>query len=132
VATSVVFTPNPGGLFALLKAPGGDVGRYMIGLGVAVAGVARGLAPRVTGNLQGSIGSSQFISPGGPGAEVVATASYAIFVHEGTGPHPIEGNPILRFPSKAGVIVYTPRVDHPGTTGQPFLVDAARQVIMGL
>jgi hypothetical protein len=63
--------------------------------------------------------------------EVSANTEYAIFVHEGTGPHPIVPRTakVLRFPTRGGRIVYTTKVNHPGTDAQPFLMDALRVTI---
>jgi len=119
------FAPNPAGLTQLLASPTGDVGRWLLAVINEVRIVAQGNAPMVTGKLRNSIVAR--VIPAGVGliGEVTAQASYAIYVHQGTVAHPIEGNPILRFPSaQTGMIVFTPHVDHPGTKANPFLLDA--------
>jgi hypothetical protein len=55
--------------------------------------------------------------------------SYAVYHHEGTRPHRIQGNPLLVFYwPKVGRVVYLRHVDHPGTRANRFLVDAAREL----
>ncbi len=66
---------------------------------------------------------------------VEATAPYARYVHEGTGPHPI--NPrrpayaLAFWWEKKGDFVVLPSVNHPGTRPQPFLRDALVAVMGG-
>lgn len=130
----MVFTPNPSGLAQLLNSPTGEVGVFTLKLGNEVAAVARAMAPRVTGTLARSIRVFPIQLGQNPSAYVAAEAPYALAVHEGTAPHPIDpvNARVLRFPSKAGVIVFTPHVDHPGTVAQPFLRDALVAVVGGL
>lgn len=45
---------------------------------------------------------------------------YASYMHAGTQPHRIDGNPILRFPTVRGT-VHTRSVQHPGTPPRPLL-----------
>lgn len=47
-------------------------------------------------------------------------APYGVFVHEGTAPHMIVGNPTLTFVWK-GVLVHFRYVNHPGTKPRPFM-----------
>lgn len=52
---------------------------------------------------------------------------YAGMVTKGTAPHVIQGNPDLRFKwISRGVFVITPQVQHPGTSPNPFIVDALK------
>lgn len=129
-----VFTPNPAGLTQLLHSPTGDVARWVFATAQAVASLAKANAPKVTGALANSITVTPTMVGGTPVAYVDANAPYAGFVHEGTGPHPIDpvNARVLRFPSKSGVIVFTPHVEHPGTRAQPFLTDALSTVIRAL
>lgn len=112
------------GLFSLE----GDVGRYMERLGEQAAEIARTLCPVDTGALRASIRSDM-------GAdltvEVSANTDYAVHVHEGTAPHTITPKRarVLRFPTKGGRVVYTTKVEHPGTKPHPFLMDAIRIVV---
>ena len=119
------FAPNPAGISHLLRSPSGAVGRWLLALVNEVRIVAQSNAPVVTGKLRNSIVAR--VIPAGVGliGEVAAEAAYAVYVEKGTAAHPIVGNPILRFPSaQTGMIVFTPRVDHPGTKANPFLLDA--------
>lgn len=43
-------------------------------------------------------------------------ADYSSFVDEGTGPHRIDGNPLLAFTASDGTRVVVRYVNHPGTT----------------
>lgn len=130
----LIFTPQPAGLAQLLNSPTGQIGVFTLKLGNEVAAVGRALAPRVTGELARSIRVYPIQLGVNPSAYVEANAPYALFVHEGTGPHPIDpvNARVLRFPAKSGFIVFTPHVDHPGTAAQPFLRDALVAVIGGL
>jgi hypothetical protein len=57
---------------------------------------------------------------------VFAGADYSAVVEYGSKPHPIDGNPFLIFYwDKVGKIVAMPHVEHPGTTGQLVLSQAA-------
>lgn len=98
-----------------------------------VAAEARSRCPVRTGTLARSIVVERARDPSGryaPGWQVVATAPHAVYVHEGTRPHPISGNPLLAFHwQRIGQFVVLPHVNHPGTTAQPFLADAMRSVI---
>lgn len=117
------FVPNPAGIRHLTSSPTGTVGIWLRGLIEEIEIVAKANAPMKTGALRASIRST--VIPVGVGlvGEVSANTAYALFVHEGTAPHPIDGNPILRFPTN-GMVVFTPHVDHPGTRANPFLRDA--------
>lgn len=135
MATSVDVQIDTAKFRAWVAADGGDVDRYQRAQADAVAQRARDLAPSgKTGALKRSIGVEQNRDAGGrfaPAWAVVAVAPYAMFVHEGTRPHPIRGNPLLAFWwAKIGSFVVLARVNHPGTTGQPFLADAIRQTVV--
>lgn len=68
---------------------------------------------------------------------VYAASDHAAAVNNGTQPHLIQAVNVskLRFVAGAGPFagstVYPKAVNHPGTTGQPFLTDAMRVVISG-
>lgn len=130
MAATVLFTPNPVGMLNLLQGPTGGTARWVARTTAEVAAAAKGLAPVQTGRLRSSIyGTVKF----GPlRGEVIASAPYSAYVHEGTSPHEITPNTarVLRFPSRAGNIVYTNLVNHPGTRPQPFLSDALLRVIV--
>ena len=128
-----IFTPNPAGLAQLLQSPTGAVGRYIALLTAETDGLAKANCPRLSGKLADSISSVVHtppvvgqVSAGGP------SAPYVLPVHEGSVEHEIlaKNAPFLVFPDKAGNIIFTKRVWHPGTQNpQPFLWDALRDVI---
>jgi hypothetical protein len=118
---------------ANMAQPGGIVDRYTKGKAGAVAGKARQIVPVKSGRLRGSIKVAQARDIRGRysvGYNVEADAPYARYVHDGTRPHVIEGNPLLVF-QIGGATVFTRRVNHPGTKGNPFLVRAAQAVFAG-
>ena len=76
-----------------------------------------------TGNLRSSIQAE-----GGGNEWIVGTdLEYAPFVHEGTAPHVIEGNPYLYW---EGAEHPVRRVQHPGYEGNPWF-DTALEIIEG-
>lgn len=96
----------------------------------AVANSAKMKAPVKTGVLRNSI-----TYPSAPTAtgmivrsEVVATAPYAGYVHDGTKPHVIRPRnaSVLRFPGRNGM-VFAAHVNHPGTRPRPFLRNALNE-----
>ena len=123
----VVYTPNPSGI-ARLSAPGGMVDGFTYGLAQAIAATAQGLAPRDTGELANSIETERVSAIGWA---VVAKAPYSLAVHEGTKAHEIrpKSGKVLRFPSKGGKIVFTKKVNHPGSAPNPFLEEAMISVL---
>lgn len=97
----------------------------------AVARRAIVLAPKRTGRLASSIRASQNRDELGRytfGYSVSASARYAGYVHEGTGPSVRQTFPkVMRFMGTnawAGQTVYTEIVRHPGTPANPFLARA--------
>lgn len=105
----------------------------------AVARRAYVLAPKRSHELANSIRASQNRDERGRftfGYSVIASAPYARYVHEGTGPDspPRQSYPgMMKFPGTnlwAGKTVYTEIVRHPGTPANPFLqraLSAARR-----
>lgn len=116
----------------LLKGATGPVVLYQANLGRQVAGAARRLAPRGKGDgphLADNIDSKLVPSSDGYSVEITAGVPHAIFVHRGTRPHPIDGNPLLVFDwPKAGGTVFLRHVNHPGTKPNKFMLEAARSV----
>lgn len=108
--------------------------RWLAGLIDEVLQRAQSIAPYKTGILR----ALHTTNVEGSGSQIraicTAYASYALAVHQGTAPHVIEPSTrsVLRFPTKAGTIVYARRVNHPGTTAQPWLYQALASVIGGL
>lgn len=66
-------------------------------------------------------------------ARLVNDTDYALDVHDGTAPHvivPRRPGGVLRFEAASGEVVYTARVNHPGTRGQPFMSEGAAQAAL--
>jgi hypothetical protein len=108
----------------LLNSPRGEVGAYLFLLGQKIREKARRQVGIDTGQLKGSIhvrqgrrGMSQFVEVGSP-------LSHALMHHEGTKPHVIlpSRSQVLRF-SAGGRIIYTRKVNHPGTRPNRYLTD---------
>jgi hypothetical protein len=76
--------------------------------------------------------SMDFTIASGTSLVLWCRSDHALFVHEGTKPHPIEAvnAKVLRFPTEAGIL-YRRRVQHPGTSPNPFLMRAATTVLEG-
>jgi hypothetical protein len=105
------------------NSPFGPVGRHMSNRGRAMVVGAKSMVNVRTGKLKNSIHSRVGRTPGGPVLEVGTTGvSYATAVHQGTPPRVIIPNSqsILRF-SSGGRIIYSHKVDHPGTRANKFL-----------
>jgi hypothetical protein len=83
-----------------------------------------------SGELANSFEQEFFFSPIHPSVSVRNTAPHAAYVHEGTAPHGIDGNPLLRFRwvERGGILFRGPHVNHPGYGGDPFLRNAAFEV----
>jgi hypothetical protein len=96
--------------------------------------------PRRTGNLGRSIRIGR-VTPNE--AETIASASYALYVHEGTKAHDIvpRNKKALRFPAdggsatlagrvrKGGKVRFAKRVRHPGTKANRFMERGARKAL---
>lgn len=84
-----------------------------------------------TGELRNSLRVTQSREVTGrytTGYDVTANTSYALFVHEGTRPHVIQGKPLLSFFwATTGRIMVLPKVNHPGTKPNRFLTRALRR-----
>jgi len=84
---------------------------------------AKAIAPVKTGEYQSLI---DWRMEGDNSVVVFAGADYSAVVEYGSKPHPIDGNPFLIFYwDKVGKMVAMPHVEHPGTTGQLVLSQAA-------
>lgn len=142
MAATVQVKLNQAALKRVLQTPQGEVGRFIHKVGRDTVSKAKIFAPVETGLLKRSIHISLWPGPRNI-LEISADASnprpggskgYGEYVHEGTGPHGIDGNPLLRFPwkKKGGVIIVTPHVNHPGNKANPFLFDALKDVVARL
>lgn len=120
----------------MTKGPGGLVWNHLERKAKRVQAAARVQAPVRTGCLRASILPRPVEEvPGGLGIRIVSDTtpcspsrtSYSLFVHEGTQPHTIVGNPILAFhwangPNGPGTYFFR-SVHHPGTKANRFLTD---------
>jgi len=114
----------------LLHGKDGAVGRWMFGRAQVVQMAAVAQCPKRTNKLSESIVKRMYETPAGLDVVIAAQQPYAIFVHEGTKPHVIQGNPILAFnwgngPNGAGTYFFR-SVHHPGTKPNKFLSDNLR------
>ena len=119
----------------LLHSPTGPFGRWMIERGELVKQAARKQAPIKTGCLRGSIVKRVEETPQGIAIRIVSDTSpcspsrksYSLYVHEGTKPHTIMGNPTLAFFWPSGPngprMYFFRSVQHPGTKPNRFLTD---------
>lgn len=124
---------DPAKLAELLRGPNGPVMRRLIQDGEAVKDRARQLVgvhkpvpgerrTRRSGQLRDSI-VKRIREPGV--VEVGSEDPIALLHHEGTPPHVITGNPrLVFFWPKVGRVVAFPKVNHPGTRPNPYLVKA--------
>jgi hypothetical protein len=114
-----------GAIQSLLNSPQGPVAMDMMRRGRKVEALAKRLAPVDTGRLAGSIVTVQINVGGKPGAGVGTNVEYALYVHDGTRAHPIAPKraKVLRFKA-GGSVVFTSKVNHPGTKAVPFLENA--------
>lgn len=120
----------------LLRSPQGPVVRHLIKRTVRVQERARELAPIKTGKLRASIVKrGPYDDALGVFMVVVSNLNYALFVHEGTKPHPIyaRSSPFLVFDWPGGPngpgIYYFRMVNHPGTKANPFLRRALAEAV---
>lgn len=116
----------------LVHSPAGPIVQDLFRRATRVQIRARELAPSRTGKLRKSIIKrgpyKDNVGPLGIYMVVLSNLNYALFVHEGTNPHPIHGNPLLAFywangPNGPGNYIYA-SVNHPGTKPNPFLLRA--------
>lgn len=99
-----------------------DRAKQLVGVHQPVPGERRTRRP---GTLRDSIVKRVMSDSQGFYVAVIATDEIALWHHEGTRPHVINGNPFLVFYwPKVGKVVYLRRVNHPGTRPNRFLVDA--------
>lgn len=107
---------------ALMTERGGMVAKDTARRATSVTNCSRASAPVRTGRLRSSI--QWRYAPGieAIGAEVFTNTPYALHMEFGTRPHPIVGNPILRFVASDGQTLFRRRVNHPGNAPRPFLI----------
>jgi HK97 gp10 family phage protein len=129
---NVIITINEAGVRQLLEGPSGSVQAKLRDVATDVAAACRREAPVVTGKLRDSIVVRPGATTSRVGWSVVADTDYSLAVEKGTQPHVIVPRraSVLRFPTKTGV-VYTTKVNHPGTKANPFMEKALRSVPLG-
>jgi hypothetical protein len=111
----------------LMHGPDGMVSRFMIGRSeiVKIAGKAQCAQ---NGHLSEYILKRPIEEAGGLSVIIGCYHPAAIFVHEGTKPHKITGNPILAFkwPAVGDGMFFFRSVNHPGNAANKFLSDNLR------
>jgi hypothetical protein len=113
----------------MLNSTRGTVGRYMHKKAVLMTTAAKAQVGKKTGNLMRSIKYVHSRNSLGQSFTVGSNLNYALLHHEGTKPHiitPNEAN-ILRF-TAGGRVVYTHKVNHPGTRPNKYLSDQLSMV----
>jgi hypothetical protein len=122
---------NTGAINRMLYSSGGIVGRAIYRMGLEWVKEAKSRAPVKTGALKASIGILVWPGPRNS-LEAGANINYAINVEKGvkggTEILPKNGK-VLRFPNKAGVIVYAPKVTQGAVKANPFLWDSLVAVV---
>lgn len=115
---------DQGALDRVLNSPGGPVAKAVLESAIRVENAAKRLCPVDEGRLRASIThTTPRLSITGPSVQVYSDVEYALFVHEGTSPHEITGNPLLAWNGDDGP-AFARSVQHPGTKAQPYLRDA--------
>lgn len=137
-ASKTLVTVYPERLYQLGHGPSGGVYVYILRLATKVDTRAKmylsnDLVKVRTGNLRSSQAPPIVTSEaaGAVRAIIQNTASYALVVHEGSRPHQIvpRSKKVLTGWVYDGAPVFTPRVNHPGTTGRPWLRRALTDVM---
>lgn len=108
-----------------LNNPNGPVGLFLYRRSQFLIAAARRQVGVRTGALRSSIHvMKRARGVRGQYVEVGSKLPYARLHHEGTQPHQItpRNNKVLRFSGRGGV-VYTPKVEHPGTKANKYLSD---------
>jgi hypothetical protein len=107
-----------------LNSTSGEVGKYLKKRGRLIVSMAKRQVGVETGRLKESINMVHERVSRGQQLRIGSSLDYALMHHEGTQPHiitPQEAG-ILRF-SSGGRIIYTHKVDHPGTRPNRYLSD---------
>lgn len=142
MANDVVYVRHRPQEYESFRSPVGMTGQWTLKRGNDVAAHSRLIAPKpgqskgyATGETASNI---KVVGPTvgrlGPEVDIVADTDHAIFVHEPTHAHIIKPrftNKLVFFSRKAGRVLFKDSVFHPGTRGNPFLVNALRKVFGG-
>jgi hypothetical protein len=130
------YRARPVGQARLLTVPGSPVDRLVQRIGRRTRGEAlqlhRARNTVRTGDYEAHMREAEpFRHPDGPGSRVVNDSDHALILELGTTPHvivPRRPGGLLRFPT-AGGVVYTRRVNHPGTRPYRLLTDALGRAV---
>lgn len=134
-------TYTPGGvrfnepaLDHLLNQPAGDVGRALAVLGRVIQTGARGRVRKRSTRLARSIEVTHTRDTRGQRIKVGSKLPYALYEHDGTRPHIIQGRGgrMLKYNVGGGRRVYARMVLHPGTKGTRFLVEPMEAAVRSL
>lgn len=118
---------DPVKLAAFERSPQGPVLRDLMRRGTNVQLEAIVRVGKRTRKLERSITKRAGVDARGPFVIIVADTDYALWHHEGTGPHIIRPRfkKALRFPGRGpGGVVFAMVVHHPGTAPNRFLTDS--------
>lgn len=120
---TVVFKSYPS-MDYMLNNPGGMVGQYIRKKGELIMMAAKRQVGVSSGRLLKSIHVRHLRDSRGQFVKVGSDVSYAAIHHEGARPHVIVANraQALRF-TAGGRVVYTRKVNHPGTRPNKYLSD---------
>lgn len=144
----VGFKPDPKGMAEFMRSPSGPVMRDLLRRAdqliiLARAQVHRGKSPE-KGSILGTAGRAQphlqdtivkrtdMTRAAGPVVMVGSDAApKALIVHEGARPHVIVPRraTMLRFVGRTGQVIFTRRVNHPGTQPNRYLSDNLPKVV---
>lgn len=127
MASSVTLHIDQGALARMLKSSGGPVGRHIVNLANRTLDKARQNAPVKSGALKASLGIIEVSQvQRGTMVRLGANISYGLAVHEGTPSRTILPNQakVLRFPNKAGTMIFAPKSNPGPTKPNPFLWQA--------
>lgn len=106
-----------------MSEPGGDVFRYAQAKARRAAAYSKEIAPKRTGHLAASIRHDTRHVRHGAVGRIRATARYAVWVHEGTGP--VVGKAMWMPKYKYGTLRHW-RYERAGQRPQPFLLEGLR------
>ena len=92
---------------------------------IEAEGICQQEAPIITGGLRRSMGT---MHPSLCNVSLKAGVDYWRHVQYGTAAHEITGNPLLAWNDKSGERHIARKVQHPGTTANPFVTRTAKKI----
>lgn len=128
---NITYKPNAVGMFALTRAPSGEVGRDLAKRGHRLVNIAQRQVGVKSGFLRASIHSTLSLGTTGLAVTVGSSASIALLHHNGVKPHVIvpRGTGVLRF-GTGGSITHAQVVLHPGVKPNRYLTDNLARVVL--